>query len=33
MDRLREERYFRTWMTRILINKCKDIRNKKVCCL
>lgn len=29
IDRLREERYFRTWMTRILINKCKDIRNKK----
>ena len=29
IDQLREERYFRTWMTRILINKCKDIRNKK----
>ena len=29
IDQLREERYFRTWMTRILINKCNDIRNKK----
>ena len=29
IDRLREDRYFRTWMTRILINKCNDIRKKK----
>lgn len=27
---LRQDRYFRTWMTRILINKCHDIqRNRK----
>lgn len=25
MDRLRENRYFKTWMTRILINKCNDL--------
>lgn len=27
---LREERYFKTWMTRILINKCYDIRKQQV---
>lgn len=27
---LREERYFKTWMTRILINKCFDIKNQRV---
>ena len=26
---LREEKYFRTWMTRILINKCNDIIRRK----
>lgn len=26
---LRETRYFRTWMTRILVNKCYDIQRKK----
>lgn len=26
---LREERYFRTWMTKILINKCNDIYRKR----
>lgn len=25
---LREERYFRTWVTRILINTCKDVRRE-----
>ncbi|MCM1158246.1 MAG: sigma-70 family RNA polymerase sigma factor [Bacteroidales bacterium] len=25
MDTLRQAKYFKTWMTRILINKCKDI--------
>lgn len=29
MEQLREDRYFRTWMTRILINKCRDILRKK----
>lgn len=29
MDQLRNETFFRTWMTRILINKCKDILKKK----
>lgn len=28
LDSLKEPRYFRTWMTRILINKCYDIRNQ-----
>ena len=27
-DRLREEKYFRTWMTRILINVCYDTQRK-----
>lgn len=26
---LREERFFRTWMTRILIHKCYDLRNTR----
>lgn len=30
---LREIRYFKTWMIRILINKCKDILEKKICLL
>lgn len=25
LDTLKQDRYFRTWLTRILINKCKDI--------
>lgn len=25
IGQLREERYFRTWITRILVNKCRDI--------
>lgn len=29
LSQLREERYFRTWMTRILLNKCMDIIRKK----
>lgn len=29
LGQLREEKYFRTWMTRILINKCMDILRKK----
>ncbi len=28
IDGLKEPRYFRTWMTRILINKCYDIRRR-----
>ena len=28
IEKLNEERYFKTWMTRILINKCYDIRKK-----
>lgn len=28
-DRLREEKYFRTWITRILINTCYDTRKKR----
>lgn len=28
IDRLKEPRYFGTWMTRILINKCYDIRRR-----
>ena len=27
-DRLREEKYFRTWLTRILINACYDTQRK-----
>lgn len=32
LQNLRQNKYFKTWMTRILINKCKDIlkRRKKV---
>jgi len=30
IDTLREERFFKTWMTRILINKCYDIRKQQV---
>lgn len=29
LGQLREDRYFRTWMTRILINHCKDIYRKR----
>lgn len=29
LERLKETRYFRTWMTRILVNKCYDILRKK----
>lgn len=29
LEQLKEDRYFRTWMTRILINKCKDIIRKR----
>lgn len=29
MGHLKEDKYFRTWMTRILINKCNDILKKK----
>ena len=28
-DRLREKRYFRTWITRILINACYDTQRKR----
>ena len=28
-DRLQEERYFRTWLTRILINVCYDAQRKR----
>lgn len=28
IETLREERYFKTWLTRILINNCYDIRRK-----
>lgn len=33
LDTLREPRYFKTWMIRILINKCKDIlqKNRELC--
>ena len=30
LNTLREDKYFKTWMTRILINKCHDIRNKRI---
>ena len=35
IEKLNEERYFKTWMTRILINKCYDIRkkNQNIICL
>lgn len=29
LDQLREDRYFRTWMTRILINKCNDLLRER----
>lgn len=29
MDTLRNPKYFKTWMTRVLINKCKDIIRKR----
>lgn len=29
IETLREEKYFRTWMTKILINKCNDIYRKR----
>ena len=29
LGQLRESKYFRTWMTKILVNKCKDIIRKK----
>ena len=29
LDTLKEPKYFKTWMTRILINKCYDILRKK----
>ena len=28
-DKLREDKYFRTWLTRILINVCYDIQRKR----
>lgn len=30
LNSLRDNRLFKTWMTRILINKCYDIRNKRI---
>lgn len=30
METLREVRYFKTWMTRVLINKCYDIKKQRV---
>ncbi|MDO4274307.1 MAG: sigma-70 family RNA polymerase sigma factor [Eubacteriales bacterium] len=29
LGQLQEDKYFRTWMTRILVNKCRDILRKK----
>ena len=29
LSQLKEDRYFRTWMTRILLNKCNDILRKR----
>lgn len=29
LSQLKEDRYFRTWMTRILLNKCTDILRKR----
>lgn len=29
LGQLRENKYFRTWLTKILVNKCKDIIRKK----
>lgn len=32
LDSLKQERYFKTWLTRILVNKCNDqIRRRKNC--
>lgn len=30
LSTLRENKFFKTWMTRILINKCHDIRNQRI---
>lgn len=30
LETLREARYFKTWMTRVLINKCYDIKKQRV---
>ena len=30
LSSLRDNKFFKTWMTRILINKCHDIRNKRI---
>lgn len=30
LETLREERYFKTWMTRILINKCYDLKKQQI---
>lgn len=29
LEQLREDRFFRTWLTRILINQCKDILSRR----
>ena len=31
LDQLQEPSYFRTWMTRILINKCRDLQRRSDC--
>lgn len=33
LDALREPRYFRTWLTRILINKCQDVLRRQGRCV
>ena len=33
LDTLREPKYFRTWLTRILIRKCQDILRRSVRCV
>ncbi len=33
LDTLREPRYFRTWLTRILINKCQDVLRQQSRCM
>ena len=30
LSTLRQNKFFKTWMTRILINKCHDIRNQRI---
>ena len=30
LSSLRDNKFFKTWMTRILINKCHDIRNQRI---